>query len=995
MNDRSGGSLLYDDEEQRLVKEMSVTQLRDTKRYWEKECASGDPDACATSNWVNNIIRRKLIEDLEPNAGMKNVKRAFNEAFDRIDAMFPDLGTIELHEDKRAGADNGSGADRQFAYCMEGDPIVIAFAPKARDLPLSRLRGLMRHELGHALEYRYGVKELQRRLGRRLPEGVERRADVIAEAVWGQPLRYDDNDVQCVGVKGKKKRPAYLTDKKETLKANPSSRGYQFDRSCPQGPVWWIEWVTDPDVSGHDDSVPWEEIEGDLAGDGSFVGFMGDWVVHPRDDHHVDYYRTTSPSGVPLIVIQHSGIENIWAQGPLDLEKEERLAEGSGFWYLANNPASSMGDTKVTATPAGEVTIDWYPGIAGYGGIVDQGNPVAAMPGIGAWLNGSFLANDLQVEYIEVDVRFREEGVATRLYEEALALARERGGTLISDSRLAAGAEGFWDKMEKAGLAEKMHEGPVSYFVMRPEAKVLPNPVPKLTAYHGAHVPMSQPTAFRDFRNMDFGPGFYLSTSPDDAREYGAHVYRAEVDLKNPVMVTDDYDPVLLKWFQDRLRIRDENMQFYDNPMVAVLDLMKQLSDSGQLNPKAIVSELQVKGYDGIFIDRKVVSDHHDDTAPSGHYVAVWSPDQITTWDVAEREVKPNPPRPQQLPQNLPDWARPNKSRLKELHDKAKGDGPKDWLDCLSDREIEEAMFGFSSLRGTVTIDTGDIEWNDDNEGSYDDVMEEVDDEGADSFDVNTPIIVDLLWDGSFELNDGHHRYVVNREFEGDYPMKAEVQIPAGLAREWARKLIASATGAGARVSSSSLTISDLEAEAGKAHTWEGKCDLLAHTAAALTGGRPVYGHWLGGVNKTGYWADYVTRPFIRHGWVELSDGRVLDPTRWSFEGADPYVWVGENDGNYDEGGERFYSLMRMPPPGNDADSKQMPLGVSPRCAEYLNDILGRDNEPTASPRQMMWLANVDPKTLGDCASELHRSLEDAGLGGFIPVDYAQAVKSR
>ena len=726
---------------------------------------------------------------------MKKVESVFNDAFDYIAKAFPDVGTIELHEDKSAGADNGAGADRQFAYCMEGDPIIIAFAPKARDLPVSRLKGLMRHELGHALEYRYGVRELQSRLGRRLPEGVERRADAIAEAVWGQPLRYDSNDVQCVGVKGKKKRPAYLTDKKETLKQNPSSRGYRFDRSCPAGPVWWIEWVTDEGVAGYNDSVPWSELESDLSGDDAFNEFMNEWTVHPDADDHVTYYRTTSPSGVPLIVIQHSGIENIWANGHIDIEEEERLAEGSGFWYLANNPASSTGDTKATITPAGEVTIDWFPGIPGYAGIVDQGNPSAEMPGIGAWLNGSFLANDLQVEYIEVDERFQGEGVATRLYEEALALAREHGGTLMSDSRLAAGARGFWEKMRDAGLADEIHEGTVSHFVMRPEAKVLPNPAPKLTAYHGAHTPMSRPTFFREFRNTDFGPGFYLSTSSDEAGKYGAYVYRAEVDLKNPVMVTEDYDPGLVRWFQDKIQIRDENLQFYDNPMVAVLDLMKQLIDSGQLNPKTIINELQTKGYDGIFIDKKVVGEHHDSMkTPSGHYAVIWSPDQITSWDTVEREVKPNPPRPQQLPEGLPEWAKPDESRLKELHAKANSDGPKDWLDCLSDQEIEEAMFGFSSLRGTVTIDTGDIEWNDDNEGSYDDVMEEVDDEGAGSFDISSPIIVDLLWDGSLELNDGHHRYVVNREFEGDYPMRAEVQIPVGLAREWARKLIEKAS---------------------------------------------------------------------------------------------------------------------------------------------------------------------------------------------------------
>lgn len=304
-------------------------------------------------------------------SSMKKVTDEFNRAFDVVARHFPDFGDVELHEDERAGADNGAGADRQFAYCMEGDPIVIAFAPKAAELPKSHLKGLMRHEFGHALEYRYGVKELQKRLKRRLPEKVERRADVIAETVWNEPIVYDSRDIQCVGVHGKKRRPRRLPDRKEKLRPNARNR---------------------------------------------------------------------------------------------------------------------------------------------------------------------------------------------------------------------------------------------------------------------------------------------------------------------------------------------------------------------------------------------------------------------TKW----------------LPESLPEWAKPNESQLKRLHEKAKGEGPKDWLDCLDDSEIEEALFGFSSMRGTITLDTDEIEWNDSNEGPYESLVEQVEEEGPEYYDTMTPIIVDLTWAGTFELNDGHHRYVANREFGDDHSMRAEVQIPPGLAREWARKLIAS-----------------------------------------------------------------------------------------------------------------------------------------------------------------------------------------------------------
>ena len=632
---------------------------------------------------------------------MKKVEQVFDKAFDKVEAEFPDFGTVELHEDEHAGADNGAGAERQFAYCAEGDPIVIAFAPKATELSESRLRGLMRHEFGHALEYRFGVKELERRLGRRLPEKVERRADVIAETVWGQPIVYDTRDIQCVGIHGKQRRPRRLPDEKAVLRAN-----------------------------------------------------MGD---APGNIATVELTCIMQPEG--------------------DEEAEERSEETREMYARAHRVLSS------------------YPG---------------------AWLDQSAHEDDDTV-YEDAYAR-----VPVERLEEVLA-ALERGGV--------------------------------------------------------------------DFDGVDLPPG------------------------------------------------ADESL-------------------AGRLERRY------------------------------PHGVALRA-------NVGTRGIESRRRSKKSLPDELPEWARSDEKKLKSLYEKTQqGDGPKDWLDCLSDREIEEALFGFSSMRGTISLETDEIEWVD-NEGSYEDVLAEVEEEGPDYYDTDSTIIIDLTWDGIVELNDGHHRYVANREHGDDHPMTAEVQIPPGLAREWARKLIASVETGAPGEAPPPVTVSQLEAEAGPASTWPGKCDKLAHAAAAMTGGRPVYGHWLGGVSESGYWADYARRPFVRHGWVELPDGRVLDPTRWSFEDVDPYIWVGENDGSYDEGGTQFYSALRSPPPENDPQGKQLPLGVSDRCAEYLNDILGRDNEPTASPRQLMWLANLSPDQLGDCAAELHDALEAAGLAGFIPVDYAQAVKSR
>ena len=50
-------------------------------------------------------------------------------------------------------------------------------------------------------------------------------------------------------------------------------------------------------------------------------------------------------------------------------------------------------------------------------------------------------------------------------------------------------------------------------------------------------------------------------------------------------------------------------------------------------------------------------------------------------------------------------------------------------------------------------------------------------------------------------------------------------------------------------------------------------------------------------------------RPFTQHSWIILSDGRVVDPTRWVFEGAAPYIYVGESD-HYDYGANMLHAQM-------------------------------------------------------------------------------------
>lgn len=154
--------------------------------------------------------RATATRKMTPNrasAPSPRVRAVFDELVDVIsEGRFRDFGDIGLVMDPVAG----EGGARQFAYCrVDGDDITIAFAPKAESLPRPNLVGLMAHELGHAIDFRYPETEIVERTGLELAPGLERRADQIAEAVLGTQIRYDDGDVQCVG-HGRAPRPAYL-----------------------------------------------------------------------------------------------------------------------------------------------------------------------------------------------------------------------------------------------------------------------------------------------------------------------------------------------------------------------------------------------------------------------------------------------------------------------------------------------------------------------------------------------------------------------------------------------------------------------------------------------------------------------------------------------------------------------------------------------------------------------------------------------------------------
>lgn len=198
----------------------------------------------------------------------------------------------------------------------------------------------------------------------------------------------------------------------------------------------------------------------------------------------------------------------------------------------------------------------------------------------------------------------------------------------------------------------------------------------------------------------------------------------------------------------------------------------------------------------------------------------------------------------------------------------------------------------------------------------------------------------------------------------------------------------------------SELTIEQVEQAFGlPTKDWNGNCFGVATAIvkAGLVEGTAVYGHFLGYVDPDGYWTEYAGHPFIQHGWVLLEDGRILDPTRWSFENENPYLaLIDESDGQhgeYDEGGGSWREAMRRPCPEADEGDEVFVLELTPECKELVDHMLpdgvGSD---AMTIQQLHWLSNASYDSFGPFVAAVYQGISKIERG-FIPLDNVQRAK--
>ena len=171
---------------------------------------------------------------------------------------------------------------------------------------------------------------------------------------------------------------------------------------------------------------------------------------------------------------------------------------------------------------------------------------------------------------------------------------------------------------------------------------------------------------------------------------------------------------------------------------------------------------------------------------------------------------------------------------------------------------------------------------------------------------------------------------------------------------------------------------------------WPGNCSAVA-AQCYLHGLVPrrslvCYGLYHGSIHPDSIFAG---RGVCHHGWVELPDGRIYDPTRWTFTCEQPYVWISLSGRhpNYDLGGASQWKHIPAPSVTSPAMHKLRKSQVA-RLSRFFRLV-----QPDGLDRnQWHWLAHRHPDELQGDARWIYQLMQKLGLQAMIPIDFKRYV---
>jgi len=181
---------------------------------------------------------------------------------------------------------------------------------------------------------------------------------------------------------------------------------------------------------------------------------------------------------------------------------------------------------------------------------------------------------------------------------------------------------------------------------------------------------------------------------------------------------------------------------------------------------------------------------------------------------------------------------------------------------------------------------------------------------------------------------------------------------------------------------------------------WIGNCYAIACQIleAGLVKGRAAYGHFRGEVSPDApRFGEDHHRGWQRHGWIILEDGRVLDPTRWVFEAKKPYIYVGPNDHEYDEGGSELRKAMMHLDfrafPEYDKE-RHVEFSLEPDDLLHYTMLAKQKNINRWSLQRVSWIANLPYEYHEGREERIYPLISKVAGKCLIPFDYQKRFEA-
>lgn len=126
-----------------------------------------------------------------------------------------------------------------------------------------------------------------------------------------------------------------------------------------------------------------------------------------------------------------------------------------------------------------------------------------------------------------------------------------------------------------------------------------------------------------------YGPGLYFAENPQDVRYYGLYRYAVTVDVKNPLLVSNNSPgPEIIGPLSKAAGMTAEDLEmFTSDGSHPIVSIMATLSEQG-VDQQSLIKFFQKRGYDSILVDPEIIN-HESPGSATGNYLVIFDPKSI------------------------------------------------------------------------------------------------------------------------------------------------------------------------------------------------------------------------------------------------------------------------------------------------------------------------------------------------------------------------------